>query len=75
MIASNHGTSLASSMQVQNWDLTRTGIIIDRNVWIGANSVILPGVHIGRGAIIGAGSVVTKIFLSILLQLAILLKL
>lgn len=29
-------------------------------VWIGANSVILPGVSIGRRAVIGAGSVVTK---------------
>lgn len=29
-------------------------------VWIGANSVILPGVTIGEGAIIGAGAVVTR---------------
>ena len=35
-------------------------VVIDDNVWIGANSCILPGVHIGRSAIIGAGSVVTK---------------
>ncbi len=35
-------------------------VIIDNDVWIGARSVILPGVHIGAGAIIGAGSVVTK---------------
>jgi serine acetyltransferase len=29
-------------------------------VWIGANSVILSGISIGNGAIVGAGSVVTK---------------
>lgn len=34
-------------------------IIVDDDVWIGANSVITSGVHIGRGAVIGAGSVVT----------------
>lgn len=35
-------------------------IIIEDDVWIGANSIILPGVTIGKGSIIGAGSVVTK---------------
>lgn len=35
-------------------------VIIEDNVWIGEKSSILPGVHIGYGAIIGAGSVVTK---------------
>lgn len=35
-------------------------IIIADKVWIGINSTILPGVRIGYGAIVGAGSVVTK---------------
>ncbi len=33
---------------------------IGRNVWIGANTVIVPGVTIGENCVIGAGSVVTK---------------
>ncbi len=33
---------------------------IGDNVWIGANTVIVPGVTIGRNAVIGAGSIVTK---------------
>ena len=33
---------------------------IGKNVWIGSDCTILPGVTIGDGAIIGAGSVVTK---------------
>jgi acetyltransferase-like isoleucine patch superfamily enzyme len=37
-------------------------IIIGNNVWIGANSIILPEVNIADGCIIGAGSVVTKSF-------------
>ena len=35
-------------------------IIIDEDVWIGANSIILGDVKIGKGAIIGAGSLVNK---------------
>lgn len=35
-------------------------IVIEDGVWIGSNSVILSGVHIGRGAVIGAGAVVVN---------------
>ena len=35
-------------------------VIIGDDVWIGARVIILPGVHIGTGAILGAGAVVTK---------------
>ena len=37
-------------------------VIIEDNVWIGAGTTILPGVRIGSGSIVGAGSVVTKNF-------------
>lgn len=35
-------------------------VIIGDNVWIGGNTVICPGVHIGSNVVIGAGSVVTR---------------
>ena len=35
-------------------------IIIEDNVWIGANAVIIQGVRVGAGSIIGAGAVVTR---------------
>jgi len=35
-------------------------VIIDNDVWIGTGTIILSGIHIGNGAIIAAGSVVTK---------------
>ena len=47
-------------------DLRRKGlqyvkeIVIEDDVWIGAQSVVLPGVRIGRGSVIAAGSIVTK---------------
>ena len=35
-------------------------VTIGNNVWIGGNTVILPGINIGDNVVIGAGSVVTK---------------
>ena len=36
------------------------GIVIEDDVWIGANAVILDGVTVGKGAVIAAGAVVSK---------------
>ena len=41
-------------------NLTPNPVKIGKNVWIGSDCTILPGVTIGDGAIVGAGSVVTK---------------
>lgn len=40
--------------------ISKGDIIVDDDVWIGFRSTILSGVHIGQGAIVAAGSVVTK---------------
>lgn len=39
--------------------ITRAPVVIEDDVWIGANVVVLPGVRVGRGAIVGANAVVT----------------
>ena len=41
-------------------DWTAEGVIIDEGASIGARSVILPGVHIGRFAMVAAGAIVTR---------------
>jgi acetyltransferase-like isoleucine patch superfamily enzyme len=43
-----------------NVDIVSQAVVIEDDVWIGFNSAILKGVTIGRGAIIAAGSIVTK---------------
>lgn len=35
-------------------------VVVSDRVWIGSNTVICPGVTIGRNSVIGAGSIVTK---------------
>lgn len=45
----------------KDWTTVKSApIVIEDDVWIGMNVIVLKGVTIGRGAIIGAGSVVTK---------------
>ena len=58
-----HGSSTANLLHIApNFrPLHSKGpVIIDDNVWIGEKSSIMPGVHIGKGVIIAANSVVTK---------------
>jgi len=56
--SSNHGIRAEIPMKEQPGD--EKDVIIGSDVWVGANCIILPGVTINDGAVIGAGSVVTK---------------
>lgn len=53
------GHPLDAEQRQAGWEYGHP-VTIGNNVWIGGNSVILPGVHIGDNAVIGAGSIVTK---------------
>ena len=44
----------------RNYDSDYFYVAVEDNVWIGTRSLILAGVTIGEGAVVGAGSVVTK---------------
>jgi acetyltransferase-like isoleucine patch superfamily enzyme len=59
IFTSNHGIRQNGVPMVYQ-DRVEKDIIIGSDVWIGANSVILSGVKICDGAIVAAGSIVTK---------------
>lgn len=47
-------------MQEKNESITKGVIVVEDDVWIGYGATILSGVKIGQGAVIGAGSIVSK---------------
>jgi len=70
MNGANHQMNAVSTFPfytLEGWDMVpperadlplKGDTIVENDVWIGQNAVILPGVHIGSGAIIGANSIV-----------------
>jgi len=58
--AGNHGVEVTGEPMISQKCTTKGPIMIGDDVWVAANSVLLDGVNVGSGAIIGAGSIVTK---------------
>jgi acetyltransferase-like isoleucine patch superfamily enzyme len=54
----NHGREPGAPVIQQTIEVKP--VIIGNHVWIGAKCIILPGVTIGDGAVVGAGSIVTR---------------
>lgn len=57
--------SISPSKRRENGLLKQSGkrVIIEDDVWIAANAIILPGVTIGKGSTVAAGSIVTRVCL------------
>jgi acetyltransferase-like isoleucine patch superfamily enzyme len=60
IVPANHAFARRDLLIREQGFTSHGGIVIEDDVWIGANSVVLDGTHIERGAVIAAGSVVTK---------------
>lgn len=49
-----------SEKRIDEQGVCTTPVVIEDDVWIGANAVILPGVRVGTHSVVAAGAVVTK---------------
>lgn len=59
LVAVNHVFHDANR-PIREQGITAKGIVIEDDVWLGANVTVVDGVTVGKGSIIGAGSVVTQ---------------
>ena len=61
-VVSDGVTILTASHQLRSskWASVKKPIFIGKHAWIAVNSLLLPGVSIGAGAVVGAGSVVRE---------------
>ncbi len=57
--STNHGYRERDKI-IQHQGFESEKVIIEDDVWVGARSIILPGITVRKGAVIAAGSVVTK---------------
>lgn len=56
LVDADHGIEAGSNINTQN--MSARPIVIGDDVWLGARVTVLSGVHIGNGAVAGAGSVI-----------------
>lgn len=59
LFAENHNFE-DTSTSIKEQGVHQKGIVVEDDCWIGSNCVILDGVTIGRGSVIGAGTLITK---------------
>ncbi len=59
VITSHQHTVRRADVDIRDQPTEFVKVVIERNVWIGANATILPGLRLGEGCVVGAGAVVT----------------
>jgi maltose O-acetyltransferase len=62
-VVMNDGVSLLTGthdIESRNWKLPTKPIVIKDYAWLAVNAMVLPGVRIGRGAVVGANAVVRR---------------
>ncbi len=65
IMGGDHNTTLAGKFMIdfresENQPENDKDVILETDIWVGARAIILKGVRVGRGAVIGAGAVVTR---------------
>jgi acetyltransferase-like isoleucine patch superfamily enzyme len=60
VITSHQHTFTERGSDIRSQPIEFAPVVIERDVWIGANATILPGVRMGEGSVAGAGAVVTR---------------
>ena len=60
LIAANHDIRRDRPIRDRRCVSNESGVTIEDDVWLGAGTVVLPGITVHRGAVVGAGSVVAK---------------
>lgn len=60
VLTSHEHTFSDAAVPIREQPLDMAPVVLEDDVWIGANAVVLPGVRVGRGAVVGAGAVVTR---------------
>lgn len=58
VITSHQHTFARPGLEIRNQPLQFGRVLVERDVWIGANATILPGLTLGAGCVVGAGAVV-----------------
>lgn len=56
----DHAHNFDADTRIDEQGCSSAPVVIEDDVWLGAGCMVLPGVHIGHGAIVGAGAVVTN---------------